>query len=249
MTEDPNVQDVPEEPTPAAPPQPDLESAYRIVAESEGWDPRLTRFEMQDIKRKKEELDRKERDLEERARLQTRPEPTYDDSDPVSAMRQEMRELKRFYMEEREERQASERAMEERERLGNELRRSYEMTMRQNGITAEKDIDSQAVPFFAAMQEIYPEGIPEMIGVDGAIRNTFRFMKGVSPGPSYQTRTGPRQQIVLPVGQSGMAAASQDDSGPRRPNESQEEYVARLKRMLGGATLSSLPERAVINPG
>lgn len=260
MTPDPNALPEPDEQEPVAPepqaPQVDLDAAYRVVADNEGWDPRLARFEMQELKRRKDEMDQREREFDKRSRVPERPDPTPDfGGDQYARLayeaKQEASEVKRLFMEEREERKAQRERDELVSTIGRELDSAFKSVARQAGMTKEQ-IAAQAEDFYSSLTDIYPE--PEMIkrmGADRAVRNAFRVFRGGN-GSAPQPRSpyrDPRASFVIPSGSSGGPMS--DDSGPRRSNESQEEYVARLRRVLdeGGAKLSTLPERAVINPG
>jgi hypothetical protein len=259
MTEDPNVPapDDLEPESPQAPQQPaiDLEAAYRVVSENEGWDPRLARYEMQEIKRRKEDIDRRERELQERLMPPARPEPTPDfGGDQYARLayeaKQEASESKRLLQDFLDRENKKEEKQRLVESIGMELDASFNAVARQNGLTKEQ-MKAGESDFYALLQEMYPD--PEMIsrlGPDRVVRNTFRALRGngSAPQPTRSYRD-PRATYIIPSGSSGGPIG--DDSGPRRSNESQEEYVARLKRILdeGGAKMSTLPERAVINPG
>ena len=242
--------DDPEPPEPQPEPQPQppsIDEAYRIIAEQEGWDPRLTRFEMQEMKRRRDDLERRERELQERQRQIEPQAPAMEFSMPELGYLDRKIDRVASLLEKREqiERDREEQALLT-ERQTYELRRAYENVMRQNGVADDRQIESQSQAFFSAMAEIYPDGIPEQLGPEGAARNTFRLWKGSYA--SQPPKPGPRAQYVIPSGNSGAPMVQGDDAGPRRSNESQEDYVARLKRVLAGATFKDLPERVVINP-
>ena len=261
MADDPNALPEPDDQEPVAQPEPpklDLEEAYRVVAESEGWDPRLTRYEMQELKRRKEDLDRREREYNERVMPPPRQEPTPDfGGDPyrkeIYEAKQEAAETKRLLVTYLDETRREREKAELISKLSTELDSAFNAAARQAGMTREQMTNpATRQDFFATLQEMYPE--PEMIsrmGSEAAVRNAFRAFKGgngtaINSRPAYRD---PRATFTVPLGNS--TGPSGDDAGPKRPNESQGEYVARLKRVLedAGAKMSTLPERAVINPG
>jgi hypothetical protein len=259
VTDDPNAvpPDAPDAPLPAQAPSPppyDRELAFQIVAEELGYDPQVAKFELEETKRRRQELDRREREIEVKAREFQAPryEPTPEFTDPQIAY------LARQIQEDREERRKDrEERDKEREKdqfvqtLARGMDVTYRSMARQSGMTKEQ-IDAQSDQFYEVLTDIYPE--PEMIralGPDKAVMTAFRLFKnggGASPNPAPRN---PRTPYVVPVGTGGGVQALQEDTGPRREGESPEDYVARLKRALdaGGAKMSTLPERAVINPG
>lgn len=260
MTDDPNVPPDPDDLEPEAPPEPppvDLDAAYRVVADNEGWDPRVARFEMQEFKRRREEFEREKREFQERTRTTERTEPAPDfGGDQYAKMlyenKQETAELKRMLVE-REKREKEKEYKEELiQQIGGEVDSAFTAVARQAGMTRDQ-VGSEMLrkEFFQLLTDMYPE--PDMIeklGADRAVRNAFRAFKGGNgTAPHRPLYRDPRASFTVPVGSSGGPMG--DDAGPRRSNESQADYVARLKRVLdeAGAKMSSLPERAVINPG
>lgn len=259
MADDPNVPE-PDDPEPVAqpePPQVDLEAAYRVIAETEGWDPRLTRYEIQELKRRKDDLERREREFDQRVMPPPRQEPTPDfGGDQYARLAYEAKQeaaetkqmLRAFLDESRKEKEKDALIST----LSTEMDTAFNAAARQAGMTREQmSNNATRQDFFALLTEMYPD--PEMIariGSEAAVRNAFRAFKGGNgTAPQRPLYRDPRASFTVPVGSSGGALS--DDSGPRRSNESQEEYVARLRRVLddAGAKMSSLPERAVINPG
>lgn len=244
MTTDPNAPLQPDDPEPVvpqAPPEPpsiDLDAAYRVVADNEGWDPRVARFEMQEFKRRREEFEREKREFQERNR---QPEPTPDFGGDQYARwayeaRQDAAETKRMLLEEREERRREKEKSDMIDSLGGELTMSYNALGRQSGVTKEQ-LKAQETEFFALLTEMYPE--PDMlqrIGADRAVRNAFRVFQSnggyTPPRPTYRD---PRAQIVLPgapTGTTGGASMANDDSGPQRPGETVEQALERTQRRL-----------------
>lgn len=265
MADDLNVQPQPDDPVPAAPAEPpapdiDLDAAYRVVADNEGWDPRLARFEMQELKRRKEEQDRREREWEQRARA---PEPRLDPTpdfggDQYAKMayeaKQEASEVKRLILEDREEKRKEREKNDLIEALGGELDSSYKALARQNGMTNDQ-IKAQSEEFFALLTDIYPE--PEMLsrlGSERAVRNTFRIMRGGNGGYSPPPRNpyrDPRAVLTIPTGTSGASAPSQNgDDMQMRPGETQEQYDARMKAWWTGKKFNDIvPEGGRISSG
>lgn len=258
MTPDPiDPPEVPEVPAPApapAPPPYDRELAFQIVAEELGYDPQVAKFELEETKRRRQDLDRRDRELQARERQiqdTQRYEPVPDGVDPsFFYMNQKVDRLVKSI----EDRDRKEQEREAKDTFVQTLARGMDVTYRslarQAGMTKEQ-IDQQSDQFYEVLTDIYPE--PEMIralGPDKAVMTAFRLFKngnGSQPTPSRN----PRTPYVVPVGTGGGVQALQDDLGARREGESQSDYVARLRRALdaGGATMASLPERAVINPG
>ena len=257
MTDDPNVpeEETPESPAPApAPPPYDRDLAFQIVADELGYDPQVAKFELEETKRRRQDLDRRERELvAERERLQ-RERPAYDQpefTDPqIAYLARQFQEDREERRREREERNKEREQQEYITALSRGMDVTYRSMARQSGMTKEQ-IDSQAEQFYETLNEIYPD--PQMIkvlGPDKAVMTAFRVFKNGN-GSQPQPRPNPRTPYVVPVGTGGGVQALQDDLGPRREGESREDYVARLKRALdsGNARMSTLPERAVINPG
>lgn len=245
-------------PEPPAPPTVDYETALRVVADGLGWDPSNARFELDDIKRKKQDLERREREFESRQNAYRPPEPTPDFGGDVYLKKiyetqQETAEVKRILLDrERREREKIERE-EIINNVGREVDAAFLQTARRAGMTAKQIADAKA-EFVDTLIDIYPS--PEMIqqvGSGRAVENAFIAYRGRNGNGSAPAQRSPyrdpRASFTIPAGSTSGPVG--DDMGPRRPNESPEDYVARLKRVLdeSGGKLSTLPERAVINPG
>jgi hypothetical protein len=170
---DPQEPQAPPEAQPAPEPEPqapqyDLETAYNVIAQHEGWDPRLTRYEVQEQKRRKEELDRRERELE--ARTQRRFEPPEDTSDPY--MRR-ISNIERVLMEDLEDKRRTREKQETERRIENELSSGYTDLARRSGMTPEQ-MEQRSRDFYGALADLYPEyDIIQRVGVERAIRAAF----------------------------------------------------------------------------
>jgi len=264
MTFDPNnaplppAEPTPEEepqPAPQAPPEIPLDVAADVIAQHYGYDPRLAKYEFEELKRKREELAQRERELETRARQPMRYEPQPEDfQDPgqrvlFQMLKEDREERRREQEERRQEREQQQYA----ERLGGELDRAYVNLMRSQGLTAEQ-IEQQREAFFnGAMTELYPEGIPQRLGVEGAVRNTFRYMKNGPSGPgnggfgggySPQPRITPRTPIVIPQGTSSQSQGGVSAAGVpvRQANENDENWGRRVAEYLRDKGVRGLPD-------
>jgi hypothetical protein len=252
MLEDPNAPQE-QEPEPPPPPQPepeppqiDIESAYQAIAQHQGWDPRLTQYELQEIKRRREELDRERRELEaERSRRYEPPEDN--NTDPY--MRR-MDRLERILVE-REERERKER--DERElttRVANDLHASYTSMARQAGMTRQQ-MEEKAEEIYEVLADMYPvPGMVQSIGADRAVRNAFRVI-----GASRQTAQRPNingrgptavrtipgsPQAYIPGG--GVLPPEENLSAEQMEGETDDQYRARLERIINGANVKRLPD-------
>lgn len=263
MTDDLNALPQPDDQEPVAPPEPqpptiDVDAAYRIVAENEGWDPRLTRYEMQEIKRRKDDLERKEREFEQRTLPPPRQEPMPDFSgDPYGKMLYEVNQRTAKLESVLEARDRKERDREQKdqliESLGSELGGSYNALARQSGLTKDQ-IKAQETDFFALLTDMYPE--PEMIsrlGPERAVRNAFlAFRNGNgNSAPPQRTYRDPRASYVVPAGPTGTTAGNGSgyDASPQRSGETIEQYgqrIAQAGRMmqeqLRNSGLNTLPK-------
>jgi hypothetical protein len=254
--QEPQEEEQPAEPQqPQYPQQPDvdIEAAYDAIARHEGWDPRLARFQVQELKERREALERREREIEALQRkLETQRPPTPDFGDPTAQLlyenKQEIAEMKRMFSEEREERRKE--AEEQRlvDRLARELDSSFITIARQNGMSKEQ-LDAYSKNFYPTLLEIYPE--PEMIqkiGPDVAVRNTFRLMgsqrqqrPNVNGRGPTATRTIPGSpQPYIPGG--GILPPEESLSADQLEGETDEQYRARLERIISAANVKRLPD-------
>lgn len=246
----PNADDqappAPPEPEPQAP-QFGVEDAYRVIAENEGWDPRLARFEFEELKRRKQEIERRERDWEERAKPTPRyqPEPEFIDPgqrylyDRIGRL-EEM--LTRREQAEEERRQQQEHAQE----LGSRLRSSYENSMRSRGMDDQK-IEQGAQRFFAAMERVYPDGIPASVGPDGAVEIVHSYLgsaRATTPQWNGQPSRDRRAPIVIP-GSSAGATTSAPMGFEKQPGETDEQYGMRISALIAGSGIKTLPNGRV----
>lgn len=224
---DPNDPPVPE-PAPEPPPAPqiDLEQAYDVIARTEGWDPRLTRYEIQEHKRRVQEFERERKEFERQRSM--RYEPPEDNGDPyMREIRETRREVREFIEGQRAEKEKNER----RDRALAEVDAVYISEARQAGMTKEQ-MAQRAEDFYAAMNDLYPDHtVLEAIGVERAARNAFRLLGNMPRQPQpYVNGRGRTASVVIPGAVTQAQAPVQDDSGPQRPGESLEDYVMRRRR-------------------
>lgn len=204
-----------------------LENAYQVITREHGWDPRLTRFQMDDLKRKRDELDRERRAFEqERQRQYAPPE---DNGDPYI---RRISNLERLMLEEREDRRKEREQQQLVASLGNELHSAYTGLARQSGLTKEQ-MEQRSEDFYDTLNDLYPD--PTMlrqIGVERAARAAFRLLGGNGPRQPqpYINGRGLTASRVIPGAVSQSQAPVQDDGGPQRPGESLEDYVMRRRR-------------------
>ena len=255
-TLDPNAPQDPEpepqpqpEPEQAPVPQYDIEEAYQRVAQHQGWDPRLTQYELNEIKRKREELDRERRELE--AERNRRYEPPEDTSDPY--MRR-ISNLERILMEEREEKRREREQAAQMRRIEGEISSAYTSVARQMGMTREQ-MEKGSTDFYETLAEMYPaHSMIQEIGAERAARNAFRIMStnGTRPAAGVN-RVNPRERVMIPSPQTGPGpgAPAAFDAASQRENETNEQYLERLTRFIreNNITLSSLPEGRKFSSG
>jgi hypothetical protein len=245
----PQEQPAPEQEAPQAP-QIDINSAYEAIAQAEGWDPRLTRYEIQELKRKREEFDRERREFEaERSKQYEIPKD--DTTDPYL---KEMRETRRLIMEDREEKRRERDQESLRNRIAQEMNSAYSSLARQNGMTKEQ-MEARAGEFYENLVDLYPE--PEMIkqlGSERAARAAFRNLStnGTRPAGGVN-RVNPRERVYIPSPQSGPGPGPSPafDAASQRENETNEQYLERLTRLVREhqVGLSALPEGRKFSSG
>lgn len=258
--DDPNVlpdqaQEPPSPPAPGPEPEPpapqyDIEQAYQRVAEHQGWDPRLTQYELNEIKRRREELERERREFEaERAR---RYEPAEDTSGDPYLNR--ISKLERLILEEREEKRREREHNALVGRVETELRSAYTSIARQMGMTREQ-MDKSSQDFYETLAEMYPaHSMIQEIGAERAARNAFRNMSNNGTRPAGGlNRVNPRERIVMPSPQSGPGPGPSQafDEASQRENETNEQYLERLTRLVRGNNigLNALPEGRKFSSG
>jgi hypothetical protein len=247
---DPQEPQAPPEAQPAPEPEPQapqyrIETAYNVIAQHEGWDPRLTRYEVQEQKRRKEELDRRERELE--ARTQRRFEPPEDTSDPY--MRR-ISNIERVLMEDLEDKRRTREKQETERRIENELSSGYTDLARRSGMTPEQ-MEQRSRDFYGALADLYPEyDIIQRVGVERAIRAAFervsrsngnRTMPGVVGRGPTATRTIPGSPQPY-AGVGNPMPPEENLSAEQLDGETDDQYRARLERIISGAGVRRLPD-------
>lgn len=249
---DPNDPEPTPEPTesPAPAPQIDLDQAYDVIARTEGWDPRLTKYEIQEHKRRVQEFEREKKEWEQQQRSRSY-EQQDDNGDPY--MRR-ISSLERVIMEEREERKREREEQDRINHVANELRSVFIAQARQSGMTQEQ-MQSREEEFYELVTDMYPS--PKMIqeiGAERVARNVFRSLptNGTRPVTGLN-RINPRERVVIPSPQSGPGPGppSAFDAASQRENETQEQYLERLTRIVreANAGLMSLPEGRKFSSG
>jgi hypothetical protein len=249
VLDDPNDPQAPQEPQPQPEPQPepepapqiDLETAYQTIAQHQGWDPRLTQFELQEINRKREELERERRAFQsERAKRYEPPDDT--NTDPY--MRR-MDRLERILIEREEREHKKNEEEEQKRRVANDLNTAYTAMARQSGMTRQQ-MEEKAEEFYDVLAEIYP--VHEMIqniGADRAVRNAFRLLNGNRQGiqrPNVNGR-GPTAVRTIPgspqafIPGGGVLPPEENLSAEQLEGETDDQYRARLERIIGGRRL------------
>lgn len=230
----------------------DLDTAYDVIARAEGWDPRLARLQVQELKERKESLDRREREIEmQRANIarevpqQQRPDFG---GDPVAQLayeaREEAKQTRQMFLEDRQERQKDREREQLVQTLTRELDSSFKTAARQSGMSREQ-IDQNADRFYEMLTGIYPE--PEMIrkiGPDQAVRNAFlAFRPGAAPTVGYQTttRVTPRTPVITSQGSGPIEDRA--DTGPQRQGESNTDYAQRVLRNFESLGLKGMSLR------
>lgn len=232
---DPNAEPEREPEAPPEPPSIDEEAAIDIVARKYGWDPRVTDYELREMRQRKEALERREREIaarEDRLRSANSYEPPQGyEQDPIAKAV--------FGIQARLDRQDEERRQErEREvklaRLTQELDSNYESLMAR----VPNKVDRNA--FFRALQEVYPEQeLLERVGVDRASQIVYRYMTAnpltAGNGSSLYRTEAPRSRrdpIVIPgasTGGAGVPTGAVMPLEPKRPNETEDQFKARYE--------------------
>ena len=224
---------VPQEP---AAPQYDLDTAYDVIIRAEGWDPRLARLQVQEIKERKESLDRRERELEQQRQQYSNVRPPAPEfNDPYQKELYETKQMVQQLVEDRRaEREEARRERDQQkliDKIGQELDSSYTTTAMQAGMN-KGQIEAESKEFFRTLTQIYPE--PDMIsriGADNAVRTAYRVFKagGTSPRPYSNPMRDPRATFVVPTNGGAQNTASQAaQDAAQRPDETPEQYFARL---------------------
>lgn len=254
--------EAPQQPTPEPvpqgqpePAQPSYEEALEAIAGRYGYDPQAVEDAIrirqeservyQESRRRMEEAEALKRDLLRQREAMMQAPPEYADPsqrwlfDQVTQLRTELREQAEERRREREEQMLI-------EQRGAALRSEYETLMDDLKRRNEPVIDQER--FFGTMQRLrVPLDDPRT-----AIMSTYGYLNSPlarTPGsaPRPQVTRGPRAEVVIPGG-AGPAAASTAspaaDYGPQRPNETNEQYVERLRRAIeeAGITMRSIPE-------
>lgn len=247
--QDPQEPGAPPAPQPAPEPEPqapqyDVESAYGVIAQHEGWDPRLTKYEMQEFRRRKEEFERERKEWE---KLRTRYEPPEDNSDPY--MRR-ISNLERILLEDREEARKLRDRQETERRIENELHSTYTQIARQSGLTPEQ-MEQKAKDFYGALADLYPEyDIIQRVGVERASRAAFERVarsNGQRTMPGVVGR-GPTAMRTIPgspqpyMGAGNPAPHEENLSAEQLEGETDDQYRARLERIITGAGVRRLPD-------
>lgn len=241
---DPNDPQIPESPDPEAPqeqqepqapPPLDINSAYEVIAQAEGWDPRLTRYEIQEFKRRKDQFEQEKREFEQQRSRQLEPQAETSDDPYMQRLSKIERYISDMDRRDREEREYQALVKS----IDSELTAAYTSQARQNGMTKEQ-MEAKAQEFYATLQEIYPE--PQMIramGVEKAASAAFRILKANSAGqngyapPRSNPYRDPRAAFVIPTTASAPnggapPVATGMPFAPQRPDETTEQYRQRL---------------------
>lgn len=240
----------PQQPEPPAPPAPiDLNAAYDAISQAEGWDPRLTRYEIDEVKRKRAELDRERREFEaERSRQYQAPQ---EDPNADPYMRR-MDRIERLFVEDREEKRREREQQALIGRLGTELNQTYTSLARQAGMSKEQ-LDAQSEEFYATLNELYPTpGMLHEMGVQNAARNAFRLIKqNGGRTQSYYPQVngrGPTATRTIPgspqpyIPGSGVPIPQEELTVEHLPGETDQQRLARLERIFAAANVRGLPD-------
>lgn len=243
-----------EEPQPAPQPEPqpepeapqyDVDAAYDVITRAEGWDPRLTRYQIEEHKRRVQDFEREKKEFERKRASQYEPEDT---SDPYM---NRIGRLERIIVEERQERLQREEKDKLVSHLDRELKSSYVALSRQAGLTKQQ-MNERADEFFDQLTDLYPE--PEMlqqIGIERASRKAWALMNANGSRqvsrPNVNGR-GPTAVRTIPgspqpyLGTGGPPPQEESNSAEQLPGETDDQYEARLRRIIEGAQLRRLPE-------
>lgn len=229
---DPNAEPEPKPEATPEPPSIPLDAAIDAVAQHYGWDPRVTDYELREMRQRKEALDRKEREVEAREeRIKATdayvPPQGYENDPAMKMLSSIQARLDRQDEEKRQERERETRLA----RLSQDLDSNYESLMAR----VPNKVDRAA--FFRAMQEVYPEQeLLERVGVDRAAQIVYRYMQanpltGNANQPQY--RPSRRDPIVIPGASTGGQGppAGFDEARPpqRNPNEPEADYARRYE--------------------
>lgn len=248
---DPQPPEAPPEPAPAPEPDPapqyDVNQAYDVIAQAEGWDPRLTRYEIQEHKRRVQEFEREKRDFEQRQRQQY--QPPEDNGDPY--MRR-ISGLERIILEDREERRREREQQQLVANLGNELHSAYTGIARQSGLTKEQ-MEQRAEEFYDTLNDLYPDpSMVRQIGPERAARAAFRLLnQNGNRQPAYRPQVngrGPTATRTIPGSPQpylpgGPPLPPEDSmSAEQLEGETDDQYRARLTRIIEGANMKRLPD-------
>lgn len=256
---DPEVPQEPEAPVAPQQPQPpeiDPRLALEIAAREYGMSPDELESSMrlqEENRRVYEENRKRSRDLElkeaqlEALSRQTRqympPEPEYQIDPAVRPVYNEVAELKKMILQERQERQDSDRRAAQAQRLGQELNSHYQTVMR--AVPTQSQVQPEA--FFGAMAELWPDGPPDSVTPAQAVERTARYLGvrtngyGTARPSPYQygdPNRNPRAPIVIPTGQapSVVSANPMNQSVQEiladRPGETPEQKAMRLQAAL-----------------
>lgn len=256
---DPQGPETPPEPAPPPAPEPpeaphyDVERAYDVIAQAEGWDPRLTRYEIQEHRRRVQEFERERKQFEqERARQYQAPQD--DGADPY--MRR-ISNLERIMLEDREERRRQSEEANAINQVSQELKSSYIANARMAGMTKEQAEAAEA-EFYETITDMYPEvSMIQRIGSERAARNAFRLLRqNGSARPSYNPQVngrGPTATRTIPGSPqpympAGNPLPPEDNlSAEQLEGETDDQYRARLERIISGANLRRLPDGSKVS--
>lgn len=249
---DPQEPEAPQEPTPAPEPVPaphyNVDQAYDVIAQAEGWDPRLTRYEIQEHKRRVQEFERERKEFE-RERSQRYEQPQ-DNGDPYM---QRISSLERIILQDREKRIQEEERNSAINQVSMELRSSFIANARMAGMTKEQ-ADAAEAEFYETVTDVYPDvSMIQKIGSERAARNAFRLMRqgNGSRQPSYNPQVsgrGPTATRTIPGSPqpytpSGNPLPPEENlSAEQLQGETDQQYEARLRRIIEGSNIRRLPD-------
>lgn len=204
------------------------------------YDPELVRLTYEENKRRERELERREREFQQKLRESERQRQYIDPSmaamDPVQQSmlewmrRADERERQR---EEREERQRE--TQQWIEQTSREMDATASYLARQSGMTPDQldalNLEQVVLDLYKSQDAI------RAVGADYAIRKAFEYAtrngnRGYPASSSGQPRIRPQmREAVIPVGAVQQNATRQDDDPRRRPGETTEQWVMRLRKM------------------
>lgn len=158
--------------------------------------------------------------------------------------------IERVLMEDREEQRRNRERQETERRIEQELSSGYTQLARQSGLTPEQ-MDQKSRDFYGALADLYPEyDIIQRVGVDRAIRAAFervsrsngqRAMPGVQGRGPTATRTIPGSPQPY-AGVGNPMPPEENLSAEQLDGETDDQYRARLERIIQGAGLRRLPD-------